>query len=415
MKRIGIIGGGIIGLFAAYYLHAKGHKVTIFEQSHGIQGTSTGNAGMIVPSHIIPLAAPGMIAKGIRWMFDSKSPFYIKPSLDPDLLRWGYMFYKSSAAKTVDSNILALRDINLLSRRLYQDLEMSNAFDFGFQGHGIIMLYQSAVAEHEELEAAEIANRVGVEARVLSRSEIVELNPGIAINARGAVYYPNDAHMQPIILVRRLSDWLVGQGVEIMPNRSVSSIHVHNGMIKHVDVGGDIHPFDEVVLAAGSWSPSLANKLSLKLPMQAGKGYSIDYDELENMPKIPSILVEAKVAVTPMGNTLRVAGTLEIGGINHRINMNRVKGIVESLPRFYPDLSVNVPRPEQVWSGLRPCSPDGLPYIGRSARISNLIVATGHAMMGVSLAPATGLLVSELVDGVPTNIDISRFRVERFQ
>ncbi len=415
MKRIGIIGGGIIGLFSAYYLLKKGHDVTIFEQNAIGNGASTGNAGMIVPSHVVPLAAPGMIAKGFRWMFDAKSPFYVKPSLDSDLLRWGYLFYRNSSARFLDQRITALRDINLLSRRLYQNLHESDTIDFGFHGRGILMLYQSAKSEADEREAAIIANNVGIEAQHLTMAEAQDVEPGIRMIAKGAVYYPNDAHLDPELLVRRLSEWLINNGVSIKHVDAVNGIDVKNGKIHQILTTDGAHEYDEVILAAGSWSSQIARQMKLVLPMQAGKGYSFIIKNPMSKPKIPTILVDGKIAVTPIGDALRFAGTLEIGGINQNINMNRVMGIVKSIPKFYPDMEVDMPTSDQIWSGLRPCSPDGLPYIGRSEAISNLVVATGHAMMGISLGPATGLLVSQLVDREPYEIDIRPFRVDRFQ
>jgi D-amino-acid dehydrogenase len=172
--------------------------------------------------------------------------------------------------------------------------------------------------------------------------------------------------------------------------------------------------FDEVVLATGSWSALVAAKLNLSLPMQAGKGYSFTLEDVQKNTRIPSIFLEARVAVTPMGNTLRFGGTMEITGIDHSISMNRVQGIVDSIPRYYPEMKVEMPNKEEVWHGLRPCSPDGLPYIGRSRKIKNLVVATGHSMMGLSLGPGTGMLVKELVGHEKTTMSVDRFDPLRF-
>jgi D-amino-acid dehydrogenase len=158
----------------------------------------------------------------------------------------------------------------------------------------------------------------------------------------------------------------------------------------------------------------MTSKLGISLPMQAGKGYSFTLQNVEKNSRIPSIFLEARVAVTPMGNTLRFGGTMEITGIDHTINMNRVRGIVEAIPTYYPEMKVDMPKKEQIWHGLRPCSPDGLPYIGRSSTISNLVFATGHAMMGLSLGPGTGKLVSEIINQEKTSIDIKPFNPERF-
>jgi D-amino-acid dehydrogenase len=412
--NIGIIGGGIIGLSSAYYLMKEGHRVTVIDQSDGKESCSTGNAGMIVPSHIIPLASPGMIAKGIRWMFNSTSPFYVRPRLSGDLIKWGWEFYKHANKRHVDHSAPALRDISLLSKAMYQELARELPFDFGYHERGLLMLYQTKETEHEEIEGAAYANKLGVEARVLSSAEVQELEPDVRVTARGGVYYPGDAHITPQSLMRQLIPYLQQQGVTFMNSTAVEDFRVEEGKIKTVVTSHGELEFDEVVMATGSWSGVMTSKLGISLPMQAGKGYSFTLPNVEKNARIPSIFLEARVAVTPMGNTLRFGGTMEITGLDHRINMNRVRGIVEAIPKYYPDMNVSMPQKENVWHGLRPCSPDGLPYIGRSAKISNLVIATGHSMMGLSLGPGTGKLVSEILGGDATSIAITAFNPERF-
>jgi D-amino-acid dehydrogenase len=169
-----------------------------------------------------------------------------------------------------------------------------------------------------------------------------------------------------------------------------------------------------VILASGSWSGKLADKLKLTLPMQAGKGYSFTLSNVEKNIRIPTIFLEARVAVTPMGNSLRFGGTMEITGLDHSISMNRVKGIVDSISKYYPDMKVGMPPKADVWHGLRPCSPDGLPYLGRSQKLTNLILATGHAMLGVSLGPGSGKIVADLVNDHQPGLNIQPFHPERF-
>jgi D-amino-acid dehydrogenase len=182
--------------------------------------------------------------------------------------------------------------------------------------------------------------------------------------------------------------------------------------IESLTAGGRTLSFDDYVLAAGSWSGLVAGKLKLNLPMQAGKGYSFTVNNVAKNVRIPSILLEARVAVTPMGDSLRFGGTMEIGGINHDINKNRVRGIVESIPKYYPEMKVDFP--EKIWHGLRPCSPDGLPYIGRTVAVENLVVATGHSMLGITLGPATGKVVSDVLEGRKSDVDLMQFLPERF-
>ena len=171
---------------------------------------------------------------------------------------------------------------------------------------------------------------------------------------------------------------------------------------------------DEIVVAGGAWSPKVARQLGLNLPLQGGKGYSFMLQNLVNNVRVPAIMLEARATATPMGTDLRFAGTLEVAGTDMTVNMNRVRGIMEAINQYYPDVPVTMPAVETVWRGLRPCSPDGLPYIGRSDRYENVVLATGHGMMGLSLGPATGKLVSEVIDGPAKSMDIAAFRPERF-
>lgn len=415
MSRIGIIGGGIIGLCSAYYLKKAGHDVTIIDRGNLEDGCSMGNAGMIVPSHFIPLAAPGMISKGIRWMFNSKSPFYVRPRLSSALLQWGFHFYRHANEKHVEESIPALRDLSILSKELYQQLASSLPFDFGFEERGLMMLFHDRETEKEEIHTAQLANSIGIEARVLTATEVQQMEPDVEVNTRGGIYFPGDAHLTPASLVKQLIGYLREQGVQFKLNTAVQSFRLNENKVESVVTQGGDLSFDEVVLAAGSWSGEVADRLHLNIPMQAGKGYSFLLKDVKKNVRIPSIFLEARVAVTPMGNDLRFGGTMEIAGVNHSINMNRVRGIVESIPKYYPSMHVSLPATEQVWHGLRPCSPDGLPYIGRSIRFSNLVIATGHSMMGVSLGPATGKLVAELVDGERPSVSLTKFDPTRYE
>jgi len=413
-KKIGIIGGGIIGLSTAYYLTKAGHHVTILDKDSMREGCSYGNAGMIVPSHFVPLAAPGMIAKGVKWMFDSKSPFYVRPRLSADLLRWGYLFYKSATEEKVAKAIPALKELSLFSRSCYQELSRELPFDFGYQERGLMMLYKTEEAEEEEKETAHLAAKHGIDAQVLAPEEIQKLEPDVRVDARGAVFFPGDAHLIPQLLVFKMKEHLQELGVDLVANTEVVDFDLDNGLIQSVNTTGGHYSFDEIILATGSWSGKVGKKLSLSLPMQAGKGYSFTLENVEKNLRIPSIFIEARVAVTPMGQSLRFGGTMEIVGVDHTINMNRVKGIVDSIPSYYPGMQVQLPSKDKVWHGLRPCTPDGLPYIGRVHNIKNLIVATGHAMLGLSLAPGTGRMISELVDEQPSSVSTSAFKVDRF-
>jgi D-amino-acid dehydrogenase len=384
---------------------------------------------MIVPSHFIPLAVPGMIEKGIKWMFNSESPFYIKPRLNLDLFSWGLKFYQAATKKQVERAMPALRDISLLSKALYQDLAKTPDLDFAFEEKGLMMLCKTEHSFEEEIEVAQQANELGLKTKILSTKELHEFEPEVKPDVAGAIFYEGDAHLYPNQLVKNLKKHLENIGIKFYYNTEVTGFELEKNEIKKINirqiVGNQIQNrtanlselnTENIVIATGSWSPLLADMLNIGLPMQAGKGYSITYDQNEGKKlNIPSILLEARVAITPMSaNLIRFGGTMEIGGLNDQINMNRVRGIIKAVPNYFPDYQIDIPQKEQVWHGLRPCSPDGLPYIGRTNKYKNLVIASGHAMMGLSLAPATGKLVQEIIDNQKNSIEIDLYKPERY-
>jgi D-amino-acid dehydrogenase len=202
--------------------------------------------------------------------------------------------------------------------------------------------------------------------------------------------------------------------VYFQTNSEVTGFRSDGRQLKTVETNHGEFSFDKMIIACGSWSGEVAKKLNLNLPMQAGKGYSFTLPNVAKNIRIPSILLEGRVAVTPMGNSLRFGGTMEISGIDHSINMKRVNGIVNTANDFYPEMKLQSPAVDKIWHGLRPCSPDGLPYLGRSKKYDNLILATGHSMLGVSLGPGTGKLISEIVDDKKTMVDLSLFDPDRY-
>jgi D-amino-acid dehydrogenase len=414
MSKAIIIGGGVIGLFSAYYLHKSGWEVDVLEQGNLSDNCSFGNAGMITPSHFVPLASPGIVEQGIRWMFNSKSPFYVKPSLNPDLIKWGLKFVKSATKKHVEQSAGGLRDISLLSKDLYHEFEKDAGFDFGLTDNGILMLFKSPKVEEEELHLIEKAVNLGLDAQYLSPAECRKLQPDIELDILGAVHYRCDAHLYPNKLMRGLVKYLEAEGVRIHRNSEVIKINHAANKITSVSTKDKDFTGDAYLISGGSWSPGIAKFAGLNLPLMPGKGYSFMINNPAKKMTIPFILCEARVAVTPMNGSIRFGGTMEIGKINKQININRVKGIVESVPKYLPDFKLAMPEQKDIWFGFRPCSPDGLPYIGMSGKYKNLAIATGHAMIGLALGPATGKLIAEAFNGEKASMDIGLFSPGRY-
>lgn len=412
-QSITIIGGGIIGLCSAYYLTKRGFQVTVIERDSFLSGCSSGNAGMIVPSHFIPMSQPGMIAKGIKWMFDSRSPFYVKPRLSGDLLKWGLKFYNSSNRAHVNSSMPILKALNLQSKSLYEELNVELE-DIKLQKKGLIMYCKTQKALDEEIEVAEVAGDLGLNVKILTPEGAEQLNPGLSLDIQGGVYYPDDAFLTPSVLIQKLIKFLEANSALLIEQSDVKSIHVTDHSISSIETSKGKFTSNQYVIATGSWTPLLTKKLGINLLMQAGKGYSFLVPQPVEEPQICAILTEAKVAVTPMSSGLRFAGTMEIGGINSLINQKRVEGIKRAIPEYFPAFQ-NIEFPEtEIWSGLRPCSPDGLPYIGRTKKLDNLIIATGHGMMGLSMGPVTGKIVADLAAEEKTDLDLNKVAVERF-
>ena len=411
-KNVIIIGGGIIGLCTAYYLLEEGNQVSIIDKSNLSHGASYVNAGYITPSHFIPLAAPGMINKGIKWMFNSSSPFYIKPRLNSDFLKWAWAFKKSATTSKVEKAIPVIKAINILSRDLYEDIKASNAFSFHYERKGLLMCYKSDKVGEEEWKIGQRGIEEGLGVKKLTKEEVNVLEPNANLNIKGAIYFDSDAHMTPTDFMPEMVKYLKTKGAVFFTNEDVKDIELINGTISKIITNKQELKADEVVLSAGSWSPLLTKKLGLQIPIQAGKGYRVNVNR-ETGITIPAILCEAKVAVTPMDGFTRFAGTMEIAGINHNINPIRIQTIANAAKNYYTDLNITKEEKEAADCGLRPCSPDGLPYIGKSSKCTNLTIAAGHAMMGWSLGPATGKLVSEIISEKKTSLDLNSFNPDR--
>lgn len=413
-KHIHIIGGGIIGLTSAWYLIEAGHEVTVIDKGDLSDGTSHGNAGMIVPSHFVPMAAPGVIAQGIKWMFDSRSPFYIKPRINLDLVLWLWKFYRSCNTAHVARCMPVLYKFNEWSKQLYKSFSEDENFSFCFEEKGLLMLYKTKHQEQEEKEMAHKANELNISAEMLSPTALKSLEPDIDLEVLGGIYFAGDAHLYPNKFISQLQSQLLSSGAKFMTNTEVIGMDYTDGKIRKLNLSNNTSvDVDQVVLSGGSWTALLLKKIGIKIHLQDGKGYSFTVKNANVKPNIPTILAESKVAVTPMGDDLRVGGTLELGGLSSNVNKKRLNGIIKSLPKYYPQLDIKEKDVKKIWLGYRPCSADGMPYIGRSNILTNMIVATGHGMMGMSMGPATGKLVSELIDDKETSIDLSLFTIER--
>ncbi len=412
-KHVVIIGGGVMGLCSAYYLQAEGHQVTIIDQSNMDAGASYVNAGYLSPSHLIPLAAPGVMKKGLRWMFNASSPLYIKPRFNADLVRWAWAFNRSCNPHHVKRAVPVIKDITVLSQELYDGIIEDEGFQKGrTHKNGLFVLCKTQRCWDEENTVITMAQELGLKAKSVDAQQIQKMQPKVALDVLGGAYYECDWHTTPQEFMESMKRRLKEKGVTFFTNERVHDVHFEKEKIHSIRTSRKELTADVFVLAAGAWAPQLSRKIGLRLLLEAGKGYRIN-SEKDFGITIPAILAERKIAVTPMNGFTRFAGTMEIAGIQQRINKVRVEAIARGTREYYPEIKISQEEKNQAACGLRPVTPDGLPYIGNSRKCSNLVFATGHAMLGWSMAAATGKLVQELIDGRSTSLDLRPFSPNR--
>jgi len=407
-----IIGGGVIGVCAAYYLLEQGRSVRLVEKGNICAGSSYGNAGLVGSTHAIPMAAPGVLSQGLRWLMDADSPFYIKPRLDLELFRWLWQFRGACRTKPMRRAIPVLLALGQTGGNLHEQLSSCHEMDFGYQHQGRLFLFKSQTSLEKEIKQVQILQEFGVTAQILDADGVRQMEPHVQPDIAGGIYFQSYAHLIPDRFVRGLARLAESRGAVLQTDTEVLGFETSGRRISTViTTRGDFCP-DQVILAAGAWSATLARELGIRLPIQAAKGYSITVKRPATCPNRALLLGEAKVAVTPMGEMLRFTSTLELAGLDLSINRRRVAATRRAVCDYLSgmdDLELS-----EIWRGFRPTTPDTLPMIGRSQSFENLIVATGHGMLGVSHGPITGQVVAQLATGATPAIELAPLRVERF-
>lgn len=407
-----IVGAGVIGLASAYELSRAGAKVVVIDKFEPGYGCSYGNAGWITPCFAMPLPMPGMLFKSFKWLLDPESPLYIKPELSPTLISWLITFMASMTEKKMLASVDALTQISIQSLRLYQELAAKTDKPFSFEQKGLFMVAQSDDGLKYARQEMELVSRNGIPGQLMLEEEARAFEPSLTKRIKGGVFFSQEAHAEPLQVTQTLAHEAQKLGARILSKTEVIDFQLGaKGVIAARTTRG-IFEADQFVLATGSWSHHLGQTLELKIPVLGGKGYAIITDPLGPNPLRPMMLVEKKVAVTPRNGTLRLAGTLELVNQDETFTTRRVEAIVRGAREF-----MNVPesiRYHEIWRGLRPCTPDGVPVIGRTKRYPNLLLATGHQMLGLQSATGTGKLVADLALGKTPDVDPKPFRADRF-
>jgi D-amino-acid dehydrogenase len=398
-SEVVIIGGGAIGVASALELARRGFEVTLLERGPALAaGCSSGNAGLICPSHSMPIANPAALRDGLRWMLKPDTPFYLRPR--PGVLPWLARYVRAATTARAAAGARAIHELSLASLELHAELA-AQGLATGFERLGTLSVY--------ETEAGFAAAHGKTEGQFLDAGEARRLEPALAPGIAGAVYHRTEAHLDPLQYVRAIGEAAAAAGVEVRTRVGVRALRRRNGSVVVETSEGDLHP-GTLVLAAGAWSGRLARGLGLFVPLEGGKGYHVDLEPAAGDPRVPVSMQEARTIATPLDWRLRLSGTLELAGLDLGISARRVDAIRRSAARVLGQQTGR--RVLDTWAGLRPCTPDGLPVIGR---VDGVVLATGHAMKGVSLAPVTARLVGELVAGEPPSYDLAPFRPDRFR
>lgn len=411
-KDVIVVGGGVVGVSIAYYTALEGASVLLIERDRIGSGSSHGNAGLLVPSHCQPLPSPGVMAKGLRYLLERDSAFYIRLRPDLGLAKWLWRFCRSCNDKHLYHCVGVFRKLSMESLDLHKELAQRGGAEYEFAQNGLLTLYTEEKSFQESQDYAARMRTYGIESMVLNGDEVREREPEAGPQVIGGLFHGIDGSLDPAAFVAWLSREAQAVGVEFATNTEVFGLEAeHRRITKVVTTRGDFLA-DQVVLASGAWIPYLARQLDLKVPIRSAKGYSMTFQRSANAPHLPLLLDEARVAVTPYEESIRLAGTLELTGDDLAIDRRRLESIRIQAHRYLPrlgDLKIT-----EIWPGLRPCTPDGLPIFGRLRPYSNLLIAGGHGTKGMLLGPVTGKYLSQMLMGRSIGMMERSLRPNRF-
>lgn len=413
MQHVAIVGSGVIGLSTAFALRQRGvPRVTVLEGGPGPSGASVVNAGYVCPGHSDPVPSPGLVGRSLCGMLRSDSPLYIRPTLDPGFLRWLVDFWRNCTARQYAAGLDAMAALNAETYRLF-DAYAEAGVRFSMERDGLLLAFLGARRMEAELRHLEHhPGLFGSAPRALWGSEARAFEPGLSESVNGAVWLANERHVVPSTLMTGLAEWLDERNVEIRVDTPVTGIDA-SGETVSLHMKSDRLEVDAVVIAAGARSGAVTRMLGIPMPIQAGKGYSLDYAAPPGPVGRPISLAEASMAVTPMAGSVRLAGTMELSGINTTVRAERVAALNRGASLFLAGWPPSTDG-AVVGSGLRPLTPDGLPVIGMLPGRRNVAISIGHGMLGLTMAPATAeALADTLLTGRAPDV-LAPFNPSRF-
>ena len=411
-RHVIVVGGGVIGAACAHYLAEAGWRVTVLDRGRFGAGCSHANCGLVCPSHVLPLAGPGAVSSALRTMLARNAPLRVKPRLSLSLVRWLFAFARRCNRKDMLDSGRGIQPLLTSSRALYDELVRAG-LECEWEARGLLFVFHSrAGMDHYAATDELLRTEFGVPAKPLVGDAVRELEPALRPGLGGGWLYDTDAHLRPDRLMRSWRGLLEARGVTIREACPANGFVGDGGRARAVSTADGELAADAFVLAAGAWSPLLNDRLGCRLPIQPGKGYSLTTARPVTCPKVPMIFEEHRVAVTPMQSGYRLGSMMEFVGYDDSVSPRRI-GYLKQAASLYLTEPAGEPVTE-TWAGWRPMTPDGLPVIGPSPTLGNVFLAAGHNMLGLSMAPATGRLVAEMLDGRAISVDPRPYSPGRF-
>ncbi len=407
-----MVGGGVIGAACAYYLRRAGRLVTLIDQGEFGRGCSHGNCGFVSPSHVLPLAGPGALRAALRTLFARNSPLKVRWRFNPSLWSWFWHFARRCNFNDMISAGHAIQALLTSSRLLYTDLLPSVLSDVEWEANGVLFVFRTTEEmEHYAETQRLLRSEFNLEARRYDGPALTEFEPALKTGLAGGWHHATDAHLRPDKLMAAWRRVLTADGVDIREHCALQDLKTDARLVRGVITSQGEMPADQVVIATGAWTPKLRGMLRCPIPIQPGKGYSLTMPRPKLCPRLPLLFEEHRVAITPMQTGYRIGSTMEFTGYDATLNPERLRLLREGAEAYLQE-----PWAEPVlesWWGWRPMTADSVPFIGPVPALDNVFVAAGHGMLGVSMSPATGKLVAELVTGQTPHLEPQPYRIDR--
>ena len=408
-KSVVIVGGGLVGLSTALFLTEAGAQVTILDRAQLGSGAARGNAGFMCTAIVEPLAAPGAIGNALRSLRDPARALRVLPKAVPRMMPWLLVFARNCTASRYRAGRAALAELNrdsaaIVERLVHQGVAVDMSPEL------LVPYHDVAKAEHHyEMLKPMVELGARIPDGVVGGDEIRRLAPAITDHVRAGLVMPGDRSIDPRRYVDSLIDIVRRRGARLLEHTEVTKVVSSGGRVLSLQTSNGAVDADEFVIAAGAGSQPLAKQFELRLPVIAGQGYNVGLPTSPGLGR-PVIFEEVHAVATPFDDRIRLGGTMEFGGDDPPFDGRRIEAIVASMRKF---LDLDWDNRFDTWAGSRPMTADGLPFMGRPKRWSNVVVGVGHGMFGLTLAPPSGLAISELIMTGRTSRDISAFDPDR--